>query len=70
MTGNSNIHYLTNREIDKIKWDECIDKADNGLVYAYSFYLDHMAKQWDALVWNDYEAVMPLTWKPMASRCR
>ncbi len=21
-----------------------------------------MAKQWDALVWNDYEAVMPLTW--------
>jgi hypothetical protein len=21
-----------------------------------------MARQWDALVWNDYEAVMPLTW--------
>ena len=36
--------------------------AANGLIYAYSYYLDHMAKHWDALVLNDYEAVMPLTW--------
>ena len=45
-----------------IKWDNCITNAPNGLIYGYSFYLDHMAKQWDALVLNDYEAVMPLTW--------
>ena len=32
-------------EIDKAKWDHCIDNAGNGLIYAYSFYLDHMAKQ-------------------------
>ena len=34
----------------------------NGFIYGYSFYLDHMAKHWDALVSGDYEAVMPLTW--------
>lgn len=56
------IRYIAYQQIDKLKWDACIDTADNGLVYAYSFYLDTMAKHWDALVLNDYEAVMPLTW--------
>ncbi len=56
------IRYLTYQQIDKTKWDACIDNADNGLIYACSFYLDAMAKNWDALVLNDYEAVMPLTW--------
>lgn len=55
------IHYTSYQQIDKLKWDACIDNADNGLVYGYSFYLDTMAKHWDALVLNDYEAVMPLT---------
>jgi hypothetical protein len=57
------INYLTYQQIDKKKWDACIDKAPNGLIYAYSYYLDAMAKNWDGLVLNDYEAVMPLTWK-------
>lgn len=62
MSESYQIQYLTNRKIDKVKWDDCISKADNGLIYAYSFYLDAMANHWDALVLNDYEAVMPLTW--------
>ena len=57
-----NIQYLTRDKIDIEKWNSCIDTADNGLIYAYSFYLDHIARQWGALVLNDYEAVMPLTW--------
>jgi len=57
-----NIQYLPNKQLDKKKWDECITNADNGLIYAYSFYLDIMCKHWDALVLNDYEIVMPLTW--------
>jgi Acetyltransferase (GNAT) domain len=57
-----NIQYLAQEQIDKKKWDACIDKAANGLIYAYSFYLDRMSRHWDALVLNDYEAVMPLTW--------
>lgn len=61
MTSSSNIRYLTHQQIDKDKWDACIDTADNGLIYAYSYYLDAMSKKWDALVLNDYESVMPLT---------
>ena len=53
-TGNQ-IKYLQYNELDKVKWDVCINKASNGLIYGYSFYLDNMAKHWDALVLNDYE---------------
>ncbi|WP_127126058.1 hypothetical protein [Pseudoflavitalea rhizosphaerae] len=56
------IRYLTRSELDVQRWDAAIQKADNGLPYAYSIYLDHMCKQWSALVLGDYEAVMPLTW--------
>lgn len=56
------IRYITQREIDRSKWDRCIAEASNGSVYAYSTYLDHMSARWDGLVLDDYEAVMPLTW--------
>jgi hypothetical protein len=62
MGEQNQIQYLTNEQIDKSKWDACIDTTPNGLIYAYSFYLDAMSKNWDALVLGDYEAVMPLTW--------
>jgi hypothetical protein len=62
MTAGNQIKYLQYNEIDKEKWDACIANAPNGLIYAYSFYLDCMAKHWDGLVFGDYEAVMPLTW--------
>lgn len=63
MNEPGNIQYLPHQQINKVKWDRCIDNAVNGLIYAYSFYLDQMADHWDALVLNDYEAVMPLTWR-------
>lgn len=63
MSEAFNIKYLLHHEVDKAKWDRCIDEADNGLIYGYSFYLDHMADHWDALVLNDYECVMPVTWR-------
>ena len=62
MTTGNQIKYLQHKEIDKAKWDACITNAPNGLIYGYSFYLDCMARHWDALVLGDYEAVMPLTW--------
>ncbi|MCB9262290.1 MAG: hypothetical protein H6607_07945 [Flavobacteriales bacterium] len=53
--------YLKHSEIDKTKWDNCIENAPNSMPYALSWYLDIVAKkQWDALILNDYEAVMPL----------
>ncbi|MBS1921018.1 MAG: GNAT family N-acetyltransferase [Bacteroidetes bacterium] len=62
MNDHLYIRYLTHSEIDKNKWDSCIESSTNGLIYAFSWYLDVMSKNWDALVLNDYEAVMPLTW--------
>ncbi|MBI9067540.1 MAG: hypothetical protein JEZ09_09635 [Salinivirgaceae bacterium] len=55
------IKYLQHNEISKMKWDKCINRSFNGIVYAYSWYLDIVAYQWDALVLGDYKAVMPLT---------
>ena len=62
MPQENHIIYLKNNQVDKTKWDACIASAANELIYAYSYYLDAMSKHWDALVLNDYEAVMPLTW--------
>jgi hypothetical protein len=62
MNGSPHIQYISNRQIEKSKWNNCIQQATNGLIYGYSFYLDRMSKNWDALILNDYEAVMPLPW--------
>jgi hypothetical protein len=59
---NFEIKYITREQIDTGKWNTCIAKAANGLVYAMSFYLDIMAENWSALIAGDYDAIMPLTW--------
>lgn len=55
------IIYLTHKDIDKQKWDDCISKSFNGIVYAYSWYLDVVCEGWEALIEDDYRKVMPLT---------
>ena len=60
MSDSGVIHYIVHKDIDRRKWDLCVDRSSNSLIYACSFYLDQMSKQWDALILNDYEAVMPL----------
>jgi hypothetical protein len=54
------IHYYRYNEIDKSAWDNCIENSPNGLVYAYSWYLDIVCPGWEALVEGDYKTVMPL----------
>jgi len=56
------IKHLTHNDIDTKKWDNCISNAVNGNVYAWSWYLDIVSPNWDALVLDNYRAVMPLTW--------
>jgi len=60
------IRYLRHTEIDTEKWDRCIDRSVNGLIYARPWYLDTVSPGWEALVEDDYASVFPLTW---ASRC-
>ncbi|RUA27128.1 MAG: hypothetical protein DSY76_05555 [Bacteroidetes bacterium] len=57
------IKYLKQEEIDYNKWDACIDKSINSYVYAYSWYLDIVAGDWDALVEDDYKSVFPLPFR-------
>ena len=56
------INYKRHKEIDFKKWDNCIESAINRNIYATTWYLDLVCKNWDALILNDYEAVMPLPW--------
>ncbi|MBR5214805.1 MAG: peptidoglycan bridge formation glycyltransferase FemA/FemB family protein [Bacteroidales bacterium] len=55
------IRLLKHNEINKRRWDNCINKSFNGNVYALSWYLDIVHPNWNALIENDYERVMPLT---------
>lgn len=54
------IRYLTHRELDFDKWDACIAQAEHSLIYGFSWYLNAVCNNWDALVLNNYEAVFPL----------
>ncbi len=54
------IQYTKHSDIDFIKWDDCISKSLNGIIYAYSWYLNIVADEWDALVGDDYSVVFPL----------
>ena len=54
------IQFYTHEQIDKAKWDDCIRRSVNALIYGYSFYLDIVCPQWNALVAGDYEVLMPL----------
>ena len=58
-----NIRYIEHKEIDSGKWNRCIDNSANCRVYAYDWHLDRTAIIWDALVWGDYEFVMPLPFR-------
>lgn len=57
------ICYLNHYQIDKDKWNECIDNSSNRLEYAFAWFLDIVSPGWEALVEDDYQSVMPLPTK-------
>lgn len=54
------ISYIKYRDIDTGKWDKCIVQSFNASIYAFSWYLDILCEEWDALVEGNYISVMPL----------
>jgi len=52
--------FIRSKQLDRRRYDQCVENASNGLVYAWSWFLDIMAGEWDAFVWGDYEYVMPV----------
>ena len=51
---------LKRNQIDEEKYNHCIANALQSRIYAYSWYLDVVADNWNVLILGDYEAVMPL----------
>lgn len=54
------INFIPYDKIDRRKYDDCIGHSRESRIYAFSWYLDCVCERWDALVEDDYLAVMPL----------
>jgi hypothetical protein len=54
------IRFVEHKNIDRSKWDECIEASPDGNIFVCSWYLDSLATGWSALVQDEYTAVFPL----------
>lgn len=54
------IAFVKRDNIDGEKWERCIAEAANSRIYANIWHLDRTAIDWEAIVYGDYEYVMPL----------
>ena len=57
------IYCIKRKDLDIDKYDACIAASVQFRIYAFSWYLDAVSENWEVLILNDYEAVMPLPWK-------
>ncbi|WP_298780596.1 hypothetical protein [uncultured Polaribacter sp.] len=57
------IKCIKRQDLDLIKYDTCIENSIQSRIYALSWYLDIAADNWDVLVLDDYQAVMPIPWR-------
>ena len=57
------IKHLKHDQIDFKRYDNCINNSVGAYVYAYSWYLDIVAGEWDVLVEDDYVSVFPLPFR-------
>jgi hypothetical protein len=60
---SQHIDILPSHQIDRKKWDDCINKSPNNLIYTHSYYLDHLADNWHGIIVNDYDCVMAVPWR-------
>ncbi|MBF26035.1 MAG: hypothetical protein CMP49_05950 [Flavobacteriales bacterium] len=56
------IQYISKSQIDSSKWDECIINSINSRIYAHSWYLDLVSKNWGAFIYGNYELVFPVVY--------
>ena len=54
------INYLKNTEIDFEAYDNCITQSSQNRIYALSWYLNIMSTDWELLMADDYNFVMPI----------
>ena len=54
---------VNRKEVDYAKWDHTIKYAINSFTYGYSWYLDAVSDDWEAIIVNDYEYILPLPYR-------
>ena len=57
------VQYIKRKDLNIEKYNACIENSIQSKIYAFTWYLDIVADNWDALVLDDYEAVMPVPWR-------
>lgn len=57
------MRFVTHQNINKNKWNLLKTESGQDSLYLQSWYLDAACPNWDAIVWGDYEAIMPLPTK-------
>lgn len=60
------IKFYKHSEIDRESWNGCVRSARLSTIFVEYDFLTIANSSWDALVEDDYQAVMPLPWR---SRC-
>lgn len=58
--------YVHHTALDKQKWDRLTSKCPTPNLYVQSWYLDAACERWDAIIWGDYDAGLPLPVKQKA----
>jgi hypothetical protein len=54
------LRHIIHENINRVLWDKCVSRAFNGDVFGFSWFLDAVFDRWDALIIDDYKAVMPI----------
>ena len=57
------IRLVKREDIIKEKWNGCVHYSPNGNVFGYTWFLDFIAKDWEALIEGDYLSVFPLVYR-------
>ena len=58
--GKKVIRFYQHDEVDKAKWNQCIETSEAATVFVDFDFLCLADPEWGALIKGDYEAVMPL----------
>lgn len=54
------IKHLKHEEINYKRWDELVETSQNSMIYAFSWFLNCVSPQWEALVDENFQYIMPL----------
>lgn len=54
------VEHLNRNDVDENLWDDCISHSPNGTVQCFTWFLDIVCEEWEALIVDDYDTVLPL----------